>query len=1532
MMSKAPRWPEVLANTKIHKPTQKKGGKETSSLPVPVANRSKQADSTAAKITLNGGRSNSISNGDGREGATLKRSSHQGREGLWVSRPSSRPSRPAPKLCSSRSFSSLHTSSLTTAPFMRSSRSLNRLDKRSAGDESDENAQVKKDISSGSKKLFCKKLSTSKEPLRTNKGRCRGDIDEKKAMSSSSETLESSSSEVSSTACFHHGDKVKKENKDGGYSLVTTTKNVRPELESSQSKLNNKDDSKEEHQETTCHEGAEDSEKSNEGVIKLQQKMEETSAEISSVSSPSLSPTSSPCTDSSSPINPIQHVEDGKEGSPFSPSCAIQSNEDSSDQERHPCESDRGQLVKELEQTQKELSRLQQLNGNLQHELQHERERHLSEKNELLFNSSPTSEPVSTLRRLQKMNQELRAELETQKRTHEEAREAELRKRVDLLAQQAQLLVTGDATALAEAHLEQERKWFHEQRVEWERSVTSLKTELNNGEEKWKASELRLLELQEESYSRKEEVEVLRKALREATVQLRANEDAQAQKETLLQKHLALLQASQDRERKSLSASLARSEQHSQELQERLDLAEQQVESFDTVRMWSRDIEENQKQLQEELASSVVAAQECRDEKERLEQRCQELQKQLSETHEEVSGLHSCLKTEQTHYQDLKDSHESISEELLDVLEKTQQREAEIQETCDGFQRLLDIKEQELNEVLLKMEVLGNSLEETEAQLNEMLRVCTCASSHVEEESLEAEETVEPHLTSDSRSEDMFSTSPNDESSNHHARVRSYSLGPSHQYIITSGDDPERFTSAIQLLETKLFVTEEKLREITEQLEEDQDHQSCPELTRSLDSARRLSLLLQSQTEANRRFARETETFCGLLAGRFQLALNIVRSCREKLETSTAIELTDFERRLSAVEACLQQGQNDAEKQKHASFNAYRAEDTISSDVLTGIENRELAYMVHSEDSPSVGEYLMRELIIVEKILAALRSPNEQLTSLVPKEDGMSVANTYKNIISQILTLNKTRLESSNEDHELIVKACSEAELIYAAFKIQHHYQKGYKSEGPEDTCPTDFTPQSERENKEGLQCEKKPPWLEGLVTRLQRRAQFVWQLSQEMTCMDENYETTSVEDIKWMQEQAKLVYLSDRLYLDLEQEQRRRVVLQDKLQALCKQQDASLKDEREVFNHTLCELKEDNREELEHAEGKIISMEMGDWRLCETKQRIEDCHEKRTQKQEFQKKIQRHIHEEETQHLQEHHMEYFMCKEKHTENRTDVPSLHEGSSSLAKRQEVNQNDFEKHQLFNGEPFTCMEEMKRQLPQHGKQAEKLEKEQPKLEETATKITSNARIKTTHKDDLENGGQPQHAYEIDDIAQIHTEYQKAIELLNKDLEVLSLQHTQKCLENSQLKGELQFERKSFRKRRESQESKPEQSSLHAFEADLHFLRQEVFSLRKELKLARMDTVHTPSKMRDFYKNHHDEPYQGIKAAREDLTFATLPSTRITAGQNRDGNTANTSNAASMKKTDKPSLLRRLRAVRSKSLKEGFSGQEKTKLFD
>ncbi|XP_061892372.1 rootletin isoform X2 [Entelurus aequoreus] len=1136
MMSRAPRWPEKLVNnTKISRVA-----KEPSCLTV----SSSSGGNIASKASFNGGRSTKIFN------KTLKKPNHQ------VS--SSPSSKPALQLCSSRSFSSLHTPSLYAAPCRRSSRSLNRLDQRSTRDESDV-------VAADSTVKIGAFWSSAQQPIRTNKER-----KEKKRMSSSTETINSSCSERSTTTRLQnqHKDAVAAGIKHNV--VQTVLKNVKPPIlpASPQLEGNAEVSSKVEQQDSCFQEnhicdGVRESHKQEEeqGELKSQQKM---AADMNS------------STDSSSSVSPAQQVD--QECSILSPACAevIQTNDDISDQQRI-CEKQTEQLVKELEETQKEVSRLQQSNTNLQQELQQQRESHSREKKDLLSNSKSPSEPTLTLQQLQKVNRDLRAELDAQKRKQEEAREAELRQRVDHLAQQAQLLVTGDATALAQAHLEQERQWFIEQRTEWERTVTSLKSQLSISEGMLKESETRATLLQEQSLSHhalQAEAEELRKALQEVTTQLRTNEETQAQKETLLQKHLMLLQASQDRERRSLSVSLARAEQHSQELQERLVTAEEQVDSLSKDQMWKRDVEEAQHKLKEELASSLAVVRRYRNEKEELEQQCHELQNMLFGAEEEARRLQSCLKKEEAHFHELNHSYLAAGEQLRGVLQKVQQKEAETQDMREGFEKLLNRKEQELSEVLLKMEVLGISLEETEAKLSEVLDNCTCATSHLENESTETgpdNEDLVHQSAGDSQSEerDKLSSSSNDhEHHYYHARVRSHSLGPSHQYIITSGDDPERFTTVIQLLETKLFVTEEKLREITHQLSEHQeehhmtlqDPQLYSQLTQSQSSAQHLNLLLHSRAEQSQRFAKETDNLCRLLSNRLQAALRVIQSCSETLQTSTTIELNDFERKLTAVAAYLQQGREDAAKHQCACFNACKGEDDILSEALVEL----------SDNMSSPAECLMRELVVVEKMVTALQSPDNQLESLMAGENYIGVAHRYELILAHIGTLKKT---GGSSVLSVIISACTEAELIYAAFKIQQQCQEDYqeyngKREGL--AHPLELACYEEQgEKREVTPAAKMPPWLQKLITRLQKRARLLWQLRQEVPGTEGHLEIDAPVNINWMQEQAKLVYLSERLFLDLEQEQQRCVVLQDKLKALVKQQEALLMDKQKACNHT---------------------------------------------------------------------------------------------------------------------------------------------------------------------------------------------------------------------------------------------------------------------------------------------------------------------------------------------------------------------------
>ncbi|KAJ3601377.1 hypothetical protein NHX12_032346 [Muraenolepis orangiensis] len=293
---------------------------------------------------------------------------------------------------------------------------------------------------------------------------------------------------------------------------------------------------------------------------------------------------------------------------------------------------------------------------------------------------------VTGEKRLQRINHDLHVELETQRRSQDEA-------------QQAQLLVTGNATAIAGVQLEKDRQRFQERLEEWESHITSLQSQLQQSEDQRREAERALLKLQQyvQGYQdARTEADRLRQHLQEVTVCLHSNEEAQAKKEVRLQKHLVLLQESQDRERRSLASSLDQAECLSLDLQERLERAEQQVQCLGQDPSWTRKIQDAQQQLQAELVCTVAAVQKLQEEREQLRCHCQELENQLGEVDADVSRLQNRLKTEETDYYNLEHSYERVNEDLHLALGKVDEREGELQDIREGYERLLDCKEQEL--------------------------------------------------------------------------------------------------------------------------------------------------------------------------------------------------------------------------------------------------------------------------------------------------------------------------------------------------------------------------------------------------------------------------------------------------------------------------------------------------------------------------------------------------------------------------------------------------------------------------------------------------------------------------------------------------------------------------------------------------------------------------------------------------------------------------------------------------------------------
>ncbi|KAM9560502.1 myosin phosphatase Rho-interacting protein isoform 8-T8 [Salvelinus alpinus] len=620
-------------------------------------------------------------------------------------------------------------------------------------------------------------------------------------------------------------------------------------------------------------------------------------------------------------------------------------------------------LDKELGQTQKELARLQEQNNVLQEQLEDARGREHSAREGYVLQSG-TSPPSSSSphrapwQRLHKVNQDLQNDLEAQRRkqdlaqhqvqtlrrSYTDAQDAIGRHEADIQALQAKLssamaeiLASEQAVARMRNELKLEQERSREQEEEWVRSDATLRVQLRDSEDRLREVEASLLErsqalrhLERQQALQRDhlrEVHRLQERLAEVTGRLSATEQGQALKEERLRTEQRSLQESHERERQSLARRLAEAESGRAELEERLLEAEQQVEALlRGMRASDGDeVREEVMRLQEDLAQTTDVAETLRESLRRLEEekgrltcRCQELLNQISEADREVTKLRSRLETEEADYYTLEHSYERASEEFQKISRVLQEKEEEIRQTKEMYERLVERKEEDLNEALIKMAALGSSLEETEqrlqareallCQMGEGLRgqseACSAETDlqtklvvaedriaeleqhlnalqlgyadlrmerqRAQEGALHARETTKergqsfsnslPTNTDSSLTFDLGSkvksSSDGDESQAKRQRIRFSSI-QCQKYIQsedletsnadnTSSDiseeisqdfqpsmetnssditfqycsDPEKFISIITALEIKLLATEEKLRDLTQKLEE----------------------------------------------------------------------------------------------------------------------------------------------------------------------------------------------------------------------------------------------------------------------------------------------------------------------------------------------------------------------------------------------------------------------------------------------------------------------------------------------------------------------------------------------------------------------------------------------------------------------------------------------------------------------------------------------------------------------------------------
>ncbi|NWZ91961.1 MPRIP protein, partial [Nesospiza acunhae] len=685
-------------------------------------------------------------------------------------------------------------------------------------------------------------------------------------------------------------------------------------------------------------------------------------------------------------------------------------------------------LEKELEQKQKEALELLEQNRHLQDQLKVALGREQSAREGYVLQTEVAASPSGAWQRLHKVNQDLQSELEAQcqrqevinqqiqslKRSYAEAKdvirhhEAEIQSlQARLSNAAAELAIKEQTLAKLKSDLRSEKEKAKEQLEEWQHGEAALSSQLKASEQKLKSAEALLLEKTQElrdlemqqalQRDHQKEVQRLQDRIADLSGQLNASEQARVLMEEKLQKNYEALLESCEREKQVLIRSLKEVEDKANEYENQLQNSEQQMEILQKEKLSAKfEGSELVHQLEEQLAMKEASIQklaehikELERERDQIKCRFHELMNQVAESDNEVAKLQAKLKMEETNYHNLEQSFEEVSDQFRGVQEVLKEKEEELRHVKEMHLRIVEKKDQDLSEALVKVVALDSSLEEAKVKLKakeealkklasvgtgpcaeeaedlgpsleadeshpsqlgqtqDVLPALTYALKEKEDEVLETsqrqveefgspskvvelqdQELVQKALAKpdvgimgakrqrirfssiqcqkyihpDGSEKNWTSSTSSDTSQDRSLSEESMSSEPALGYPSSGTSDSETYLSIIHSLETKLYITEEKLKDVTMKLESQHGHnqetlialhhqwastesQLREQLQTSLSQVN--ALISQLESERQEKF-KLIESHVSELGG-FQMkndqALTCLEKCREQLRS-----------------------------------------------------------------------------------------------------------------------------------------------------------------------------------------------------------------------------------------------------------------------------------------------------------------------------------------------------------------------------------------------------------------------------------------------------------------------------------------------------------------------------------------------------------------------------------------------------------------------------------------------------------------------
>ncbi|XP_078257310.1 uncharacterized protein LOC144594525 isoform X2 [Rhinoraja longicauda] len=414
------------------------------------------------------------------------------------------------------------------------------------------------------------------------------------------------------------------------------------------------------------------------------------------------------------------------------------------------------ELKIQLDHCKQELVESQKYKVELEAQLKTSLEREQQVRSGYVSQLEPPLASSNAWQQLQKLNQDLQAELEvqrqkqevanaqaqSQKKSHQDAKELLRQQEAKIQTLQARLDISLSEVAIneqsltkAQNELRLDRQKYKEQADEYERKLSMFSTKLYESEEKLREVEGLLLEKTQtfrdlerqvalqDNYQR--EVKRLQDHLEEACSRLHGSEQEVILNEERFKKQYEGLKEKYTKEKELLSHNVLEAEDKVREYEDRLQTLEAQLERVQKEKLaTSFKSSEMVRQMEEHVEMSEGTVKQLTHdvdilstENERLNQHYQEIVNQLTEADRELEGLKLELVKDQERFQDLNEDFEKAVEEVNTLKNEVEETNFKMVSIKKSYERELEKKNQDFNEALIKLEALGTSLEETEKKL-----------------------------------------------------------------------------------------------------------------------------------------------------------------------------------------------------------------------------------------------------------------------------------------------------------------------------------------------------------------------------------------------------------------------------------------------------------------------------------------------------------------------------------------------------------------------------------------------------------------------------------------------------------------------------------------------------------------------------------------------------------------------------------------------------------------------------------------------